>query len=577
MQKHLLSYETKKGFSIEDYNTKKNSELKYQLHNIKLDEIDELYDLLSQVHQNKKKLISLKLIREKIKLNTYNIKGMIIIIHNSSSLENKYTDSIISGLKYDIKFKLYKIDNKLNGKGFSFKKNKYIIILSNVNEECKEFFMNKFVHFTRPVLFTNLKVSLEFDYSKNKIQFILRNTYSTKIYLEDNNQNENNKENINYKPNGIYIDLLKLNEFTYINWISAEELFFGKNNKFKKIRSKTMKYHNSEIYFDIKSYLEIKTDTLYIENLIGEFSHYNPLKNYTINLCCYVKKIYEDKFKVNVTLENLFDLNYIILEIPKENKILNNLYENCIYIFINLVIFIDEKMDIKLTIKDKYEKSEKILLFYLVDPDKYRHKKLNDFLINNNFSQLLSIININKIIRTLKKFLVIIDKIYYINLYFPNQTNEISYYDGIIKCSDGTSIGLLKINGNDISELTKLGINIKDYDTNSDKTISIYPNLKDNIQLIIIGNPIMKNSRETTILDIHDILNSFKKQNKNNNDLLNFDLYLTKNEFTSINGSFIKYSKNLELIPIIKVKHFFKLEEYFDIHESEKNRILGIL
>ena len=71
-----------------------------------------------------------------------------------------------------------------------------------------------------------------------------------------------------------------------------------------------------------------------------------------------------------------------------------------------------------------------------------------------------------------------------------NQTNEISYYDGIIKCSDGTSIGLLKINGNDTSELTKLGINIKDYATNSDKTISIYPNLKDNIQLIIIGNPI---------------------------------------------------------------------------------------
>ena len=32
-----------------------------------------------------------------------------------------------------------------------------------------------------------------------------------------------------------------------------------------------MKYYNSEIYFDIKSYLEIKTDTLYIENIIGEF------------------------------------------------------------------------------------------------------------------------------------------------------------------------------------------------------------------------------------------------------------------------------------------------------------------
>ena len=163
MNKQLLSYEIKNGFSIEDYNTKKNSELKYQLHNIKLDEIDELYDLLSQVHQNKNKLNSLKLIREKIKLNTYNIKGMLINIHNSFSLANKYTDSIINGLKYDIKFKLYKIDNKLNKKRNTLKKNKYIIVLSGVNEECKEFFMNKFVYFTNPVLFTNLTISLEFD------------------------------------------------------------------------------------------------------------------------------------------------------------------------------------------------------------------------------------------------------------------------------------------------------------------------------------------------------------------------------------------------------------------------------
>ena len=69
-----------------------------------------------------------------------------------------------------------------------------------------------------------------------------------------------------------------------------------------------------------------------------------------------------------------------------------------------------------------------------------------------------------------------------------------------IKCSDGTSIGLLKINGNDISQLIKLGINLNDYAANSDKTISIYPNLKDNIQLIIIGNPIMKNSREKSVI-----------------------------------------------------------------------------
>ena len=55
---------------------------------------------------------------------------------------------------------------------------------------------------------------------------------------------------------------------------------------------------------------------------------------------------------------------------------LNNLYENCIYIFTNLIIFIDERMGIRLSVKDRYEKSEKLLLFYLVDPDKYRYKNL---------------------------------------------------------------------------------------------------------------------------------------------------------------------------------------------------------
>ena len=87
----------------------------------------------------------------------------------------------------------------------------------------------------------------------------------------------------------------------------------------------------------------------------------------------------------------------------------------------------------------------------------------------------------------------------------------------------------------------------------------------------------MKNTKEISLLDIYDNLNSFKRQNNNYNDLLNFDLYLTKSEFTSINGTFMKYSKNIEIIPLIKVINFFKLEEYFDIQESEKNRIIGIL
>ena len=34
------------------------------------------------------------------------------------------------------------------------------------------------------------------------------------MYLEFNKKNDNNKENINLIPSGIYIHLLKLNEFT---------------------------------------------------------------------------------------------------------------------------------------------------------------------------------------------------------------------------------------------------------------------------------------------------------------------------------------------------------------------------
>ena len=51
-----------------------------------------------------------------------------------------------------------------------------------------------------------------------------------------------------------------------------------------------------------------------------------------------------------------------------------------------------------------------------------------------------------------------------------------------------------------------------------------------------------------------------------------FDLLLSKNEFTTINGVFSKYSSFLEPIPIIKVFKIFSSDEFLKIKESQKNR-----
>ena len=133
MEKYLFlpfnisdSNKNKNSFSVENYNTKKNVELKNELHNINLDKIDELYLLLGQYQENKRKSI-LKSIKEKIELNEYNIKGILYNYNTSFSITNKYTDLFLHELKYDIKFEIYKITNKLNNKVLLSEKNKYSI------------------------------------------------------------------------------------------------------------------------------------------------------------------------------------------------------------------------------------------------------------------------------------------------------------------------------------------------------------------------------------------------------------------------------------------------------------------
>ena len=563
--------------SIADYNNKQNAILKNEIHNIKYENLDELFFFLEQSIKNTNNLASFKPINERIELNTYNIKGILTSFNYSPSSINKYTELFIDALKYDIKLELYKISNCINNKLSFPEKIKYDILISNLNKENKDYIEKIFLNHYRPVfVITNLEATLVRDKGFGNIGILFRNTYQTKIYMEINKNKDDQKSKYNFIPSGIYIDYFKSNEFSYMDWISTEKLFFGRKNKTKM---KSVKNYNFEIDIDLKTYLEIETDSLYVENIKDEFLHFNPLKNERINICCYVKSITEDKRKkiYNVNLENLYDLNNIILEIPKESKIMDKLYVNCIYIFINLIIFIDENMNIRLTIqKNQNEKTELIFVYLLIDREKYYNKKLNDFLIHNQFSQLLPVVSQNKIIRIMQKYLVIIDKIYFFNLYL-NESKEISY-DGLVHCSDGTSTALLRIAGNNILDLKKLSIKLSNniyHQLNLEKHARLCTSLNNIIQLIIIGNPVMENVKELSFLEIYDDINLLKNS-KSYTDLITFDLLLVKNEYKNINGALSKYSTNLEIFPVIKVNNLFTLEEYINIIETEKNKSEGI-
>ena len=90
-------------------------------------------------------------------------------------------------------------------------------------------------------------------------------------------------------------------------------------------------------------YLEINSESLYLENLKDEFPHINSHFQNNINLCCSVESINRDKNSklINVILENIFDLNSIILEISQNDEIFQNLYVNCVYLFINFYHFVE--------------------------------------------------------------------------------------------------------------------------------------------------------------------------------------------------------------------------------------------
>ncbi len=185
----------------------------------------------------------------------------------------------------------------------------------------------------------------------------------------------------------------------------------------------------------------------------------------------------------------------------------------------------------------------------------------------------------NKVTRTVNKYFVNIIKISYMNIYFSKDTNDFIYYDLYLHCSDGTSSAFCHIKGKDLSDLKKLNVNINPYlnNRNNDETnlITVFPTINDEIQLIILGVPIPQGLKELSFLYIYENINELKKDenmHKNEDEKFHkFDSILTKNEFTPINGTFLKNSKSLEPIPVIRVLKFVTSDEYINFIEQKKN------
>lgn len=561
-------------FSIEDYNAKKNAKLKSDIKNLNLDQVDELYYLLEQYKQSKINKNLLNIINTKIEVEKYNIKGICHMHSSDYSKINSYLETLIEQKKYYFEFHIYKIFNKQNNKLISREQSKYKIILLNINKETKNFLEKNLINFPRAVLlFTNLQAEINLD-EKNQLQFNFKSTDKTKVYMEKNKLMDSTAKT-NFLPSGIYIDLLKSNEFDFINYISTQNLFELQKSKFSNNYIQGIKY---EICLDLKMYLEINTETLYVENTKEEFSHCHTYLQNNISLCCYVKNYHKNNTNktVNFILENIFDLNCIILEIPQNDENIETIYTDCIYVFFDLILFIDEKMNIKLKLQKN--KTRIILLYFLIDFEKYEKKKLNDLLIVSPFSQLMSLISSNKIVRTINKYLVSIIKLNYMNIFF-SKNNEISY-DVCLHCSDGTSSAFAHIKGKDFSELKKLGININSYsyqnNNNENNLKTIFPDINNDSQLVILGTPFLSGLKELSFLDIYENINELKKYEKINSNskkqsaLFNFDILMTKNEFTTFNGTFLKNSQFIESIPVIKILKFWVFDEYINLLEINK-------
>ena len=552
----------------------KNNLILKELNNFDFVSVEILYSLLDDYFSLKDDS-SLQIVKNKLNNEKFNIKGTLEKYNiNTQMLEDINNEEINNNeYLYEIEIILKKISDK---NSFEESNNKYFIKLTNINKEYKNYLSYAFKKYYNPILvLTNLEAVLELNEIKKYI-IKFKNTKKSKIYIEINKI----FEQINTKSNKARIN--NINEMKSISYQKLNE------NHIKKFCI------SNQCFYDIKNFLDIGTETLYVENLKNEFFSGYLLKAYNVNTCCLVKKIgNNDNFAkrkniIQITLENIFDLNQITLEAPNTHELLKDLKVNGIYIFKNLTCFIDENFNVKLgVIQLDSNKSTKIGLYYITDINEYNNSKIKH-LYNTNFSHLISLTTENKLVRSLQKYLITINSVMYINAHMIN--NNI-FYEGCLVGSDGTSSGFFLIEQDSVKNLFKFDQEFDNYIRNKlyqEKKFQIFPGRSDynfneyNIlkvygsQVIIIGTPKMNRLMEISAQDMYDSISELKKYMGGNREqrlegFLEFDTRLTKTEFSMINGSFSRKSDKLEKIPYIKSSFVFDIEDYLKLTKNEDN------
>ena len=307
-------------------NYNKNNIILNELNNFDFLSVEILYSLLDDYFSLKDDS-SLQIVKNKLNNEKFNIKGILEKYSISTQIiEDINSPDIInyeSLYEIEITLKKIKIKNIIEESN-----NKYYIKLTNINKEFKNYLSYAFKKYYNPILvITNLEAVLELNEIKKYI-IKFKNTKNSKIYIEINKI----FEQINSKSNKVRIN--NINDMKYISYQKLNE------NHIKKFCI------SNQCFYDIKNFLEIGTETLYVENLKNEYFSGYLLKAYNVNTCCLVKKIgNNDNFVkrkniVQIILENIFDLNQIILEAPNTHEVLKDLKVNGIYIFKNLTCFI---------------------------------------------------------------------------------------------------------------------------------------------------------------------------------------------------------------------------------------------
>ena len=583
-------------FQVDEIN--KVNSIQNELNKYDFTSIEAVYSLLDDYYYLKEDS-SLQIVKNKLNTEKLNIKGSLEKYNINIQPFDSINENNNNILLFEIEIVLRKIISKNSNILSSIdnnneeNNNKYFIKIANITKDIKINLQKFFDKYYKPILaITNLEAYLELNEIKKYI-IKFKNTNETKIFVEINKIFEqfNSKNNIRRAINGYsggrfqMLNIYLKNNFNEMKNISYQRL---KENRIKKC------CNSLDCYYDLKNFLEIGTETLYVENLKNEFYSGYLLKTYNIDICCLVKKISNNdtylkrKNYVFITLENIFDLNQIILEVSNTHDILKDLKINGIYIFKNLTCFIDENFNVKLgVIKLDSKKSTKKGLYYITDINEYNNSKIKN-LFYMPFNHLITLTTENYLIRTLQKYLICINSLMYLNAHMIN--NNI-FYEGCIIGSDGTSSGFFLIEHDCVKRLFKFDTNFDNYIRNKlyqEKKFQIFPGMKDynlneynllkiiGTQVVIIGTPKMNRLMEMPAQEMYDSISNLNNYSKVENKekriegLLEFDTRLTKIEFSMINGSFSRKSDKLEKIPYIKSSFLFDMEDYLKLIENDK-------